>query len=429
MNNKKSDKFIVLTLLLSSYLLAFSWVQQAYYLIFIMSVYAILQALNHGTIPRKYCYAIVFVFFATLISSGSGLLMGLAPKYSWIIQFNLIPLIALCVFYVYRRNVEIFFIYGKRIFILCVATQALQFIINLYYYGGAHFLSYENILFGDVYNFANISAEKIGLMKGVIPWLAILFYFLSKDQFTKKQSVILFTLSAAFALTVGAKTTLIGIAFVVLFEIICSIKKYKSRIATYYIVLAAIALLIEYFSKELNQITIFNGRYFGPVFTSIDFWSSPFGVGVGNYTDAAKIDLYKIDTSGYFATIWIHSEDMSDQFSWFPVAESDIILLAVTFGWFNYLIILLFIFNCIHKFIKNYHTKNVEQVKGFQIFIFLICSGIFQDWINVQAYYVFLGLAFSLMYGGAISSVKTKHVASPSNFSRQNNSILSPEAQ
>ena len=39
----------------------------------------------------------------------------------------------------------------------------------------------------------------------------------------------MFTLSAAFALTVGAKATLIGIAFVVLFEIICSIKKYKSR--------------------------------------------------------------------------------------------------------------------------------------------------------------------------------------------------------
>jgi hypothetical protein len=139
---------------------------------------------------------------------------------------------------------------------------------------------------------------------------------------------------------------------------------------------------------------ILDGRYFLPVFSSYDFWNRPFGIGMGNYGLAANFNEIKIGYFGIYPPVWIHTS-MSNPYEMFPIPESDILLLSVSFGWASFFTIILLYVNTLYNSLCGKYS--FEQIKGVLLLSLLIFSGFFQDFLDNQVVWIFYFIAISMI--------------------------------
>ncbi|NQU26533.1 MAG: hypothetical protein HQ567_35060 [Candidatus Nealsonbacteria bacterium] len=389
-------RLFVWILLLAGYLMCFSWGVSAYY-----AVFGVIVAYMYRT---RYLFAtspilgklIVFALLVNLITTANYcLLEDFDLNTSWFLQLSLVPFILCFTQYVVRYDFP-HFQKACLLFLLCLClpTALIAFLINWYSNpAGLSFLLTEGIITGEVYSFVRSAHVQLGLFKSTLPWLMCCLTILSSPLLTRRQSTLCFLCVLSYTFVTGSKSTLLGLAVVLCVYAVC---RFRTRVALFLLLLCANVLILAANFDYFNEICLYDGRYFAPVFSSEGFWSRPLGIGYGNYVEGMRRGVFGENPFDTYACSWIHTE-MDSMYDMYVVAESDVLGFSVSFGWVAFAVLVFLAIRIIAHNLSHYEQKNSLQKVGFYLFLFLIGSGLTQDYFNVPISWLFYGMSFTLM--------------------------------
>ena len=377
-------------MLIALVLSCFEWGLFSYYIIFLGSLFSIRLLKKLPTYQLNILYVL---YFFNIASAFSGEFRGIPFNFSWILQIFLLPLILVGFHYLYQSQK----IYFNKILVvffkISITLLITQFTIGMLSAGFS--LINESDYIRVASNFSNASTKEIGLYKSIISMVAFSSFIIIFDNFSKRKQYIYLSIIIVCTIISGVKSVIIGMLAVSLIYWLL-LKKRQTRFLIISLIVILLPITVLKFSNILNELLIFEGRYFKPILSSIDFWNTPFGFGMGNYYTTAIDNHILIDTEGLFVVTWRNSE--MSQFGMIPVPESDLLLLSVSFGWVFYLFFIIAVLNVIYNNLIKIKYKTVENTRGFILFVFIIFSGIFQDWLGAHTTWVFLALSLSMMY-------------------------------
>lgn len=396
-HDKIGYSILIFLTLLIGVLRSFTWGENSTYFNYLLAVLMLSLLLITRVQNKKLLIGIVIFLGCNVASVLSGVLTTSLPiNWSWVIQVSLIPFIYLSIKKL-LTNYRLEFVKISKFFLyIVVIFQLIIIVVAVSQYSLKDVFSLKFIFSNEQRNFVQSIKDVIGLDKTLMPLLGV-FLFLFVSSFEKiKFHKIIFSITLAYVLIVGSKSVAFG--FVVYFVIRCflEVKNTLFRVTTFSFAVAIIFYVFVLNLDIFNAIMILDGRYFIPVFYSEDFWSRPFGVGMGNYTLAAYANEIIVDTKGLFTPVWIHT-DMVDKFDMFPIAESDLLLFTVSFGWLPSLLAILYIIWVFIEFIFGLGSKSKMQVNGFLLFVFLLFSGVFQDFLSMQFIWILYSLTLLMM--------------------------------
>lgn len=391
------EKIYIQALLLSCVLMSFVWgARTLYFIMFCAFIWGVLHIVSMQKVMKWQIQWAVIITGANLLSAISGDVIGQIPyNWSWIVQILLLPLILIGIDYLLKKNTEYFNRQLKNMFVLSLFILVIQQIVGIVEMGISHILSFKSLFFTDSYTYANVASVKLGLMKSIISFVATLLFISIRDRYTTKKQVLLLLFIFLSTLTVGAKANLIGILFLGLIVFISRLAKKSHKVIVVVCILFGVTLIFSSYFYEMYIYSIYDGRYLMPVFMSTDFWRMPFGVGAGNYVDAASSNLISVETFGMIPVAI--PETMNNPYSLYPVAESDILLLSVSFGWVFYFIYVFYVLRIIYRYVFNNAWHGICFGRGAELMIYLFFVGFFQDFFNVHTYWVFLAISLSLI--------------------------------
>lgn len=388
---KRFIDIISLVLLLT----CFTWGLYSYYFVFLISIFSIRLLRSIGL--KKYQLSfLLFIYFFNISSALSGMTRGIPLNTSWFLQIFIFPLILFGIDYLFQLEKKYFtekLIFIFKLTLLLLITQSIIGLLELGFY---FFSGSKSSLLNLASNFSYSSFMLIGLYKSIISWVSFSLFLTISQAFTKVKRRIYLCIILFCTIITGVKSVIFGIFVVGVFYWILS-RQFK--LTKYFLIFTIIILSLTgliFFFDTFNELMIFEGRYFKPIFSSIDFWNTPFGFGMGNYFTVAMNGYLAVDTEGFFVITWLNS-GMS-QYGMIPVPESDVLLLSVTFGWIFYAILLILIFTITRIHLLRANKKTDENIRGFMIFIFIISSGVFQDWFGTHTTWIFIGLSLSMMF-------------------------------
>lgn len=405
---KTIEKVYIRALLLCCVLMAFVWgATTLYYVVFLAGLGGAWHIAAGRKIKRWQFAWVLLLFVANIFSAMSGQLLGEIPfNWSWIIQMLLFPLILLGIDDLKNKWPTYFDRQLKLMLFLSLFILIMQQYTGIVEMGLTHLQSLKSLFVSDSYTYANVAREKFGLMKSVISFVATVLFLSIRHKFTIRQQVLMFIFILFSTLTVGAKANLVGVLALVLIFFISRLSMTWHKVVGLIFIVFVVAIPIIVFFDELYMLSIYDGRYLLPVLMSHDFWSLPFGVGMGNYVYAASTNLISVTTLGAFS-IKI-PETMHDAYSLYPVAESDILLLSVSFGWIFYAIYIGYILRIIYRYVFTNACHNLYFGRGAELMIYLFFAGFFQDFFNVHTYWVFWAISVSLIHAAPTLNKRDK---------------------
>jgi len=316
--------------------------------------------------------------------------MGINLNLSWVLQMGMFPFIVLGFSWLGRFHKEAIDNCMKCILVGSFSLVIIQFFLG-FNNAGIGFApgTGTKALLSNLASFSNSGRDSIGMYKSLPHWLAMASFIYLTHKLSYRWIALIGIALFLLQIFSGVKSVLFGSLMVLL---VISLRKINTlyRMPTVILLIITIVSFFKTKSESINEIMIFQGRYFEPVFSSVDFWRSPLGFGMGNYYQTAIQNKIIVDTHGYFASTWRNS-GMS-QFGMLPVPESDLLLFAVSYGWIFTLITLLFAITYLRKYVGNNNTRNLSYHALNVLGVFILFSGIFQDWFYTQFTWLFYGL-------------------------------------
>ncbi|WP_459885460.1 hypothetical protein [Caminibacter profundus] len=219
----------------------------------------------------------------------------------------------------------------------------------------------------------------------LLPFFVIM---ISKKNKTK---IYLSLYVVTYNLLIGNKSVLLALFGIYILYLITKIKTRIYKVFLLVIILFFLVCVVFNYKEIINEILIYEGRYFGPIFTNSNYWYNPLGIGAGNYVEAALKNIYNI----YSDISAVTFDNNLDIHGWYSIAESDVILWSVRYGWFFYLFFILFLFYVNFILVT---TRNKNTIKTILLFDYLVFSGITQDYSNILIYWGLIGFILGLIY-------------------------------
>jgi len=394
---KALERLHIFLLLLSSVFMSFVWgAQTLYYVVFFAALWGGIYVMIANKLKKNHIIACAVFIFASLLSALSGRLVGDIPfNWSWISQMLLFPFVILGIRYLHLKHFDFFEGQLKLMFYVALAVLLTQQCVNIWGYGISHLLLLSDpaSFMRGAYYYHNIAAQEIGLLKSIIPFVAFLFFLSTRHRFQRGIQICMFIFILLSTLLVAAKANLIGILILCIVWGAAKINSIWLKGGFVFVILISLFLMTVLYYEDLTEYSIYNGRYLLPVIMSPDFWGLPFGVGMGNYVYAASINLIEVNTNGVLPVFFPVS--MYSSTSLFPIAESDVLLLSVSFGWFFYIAYLMFISVVIYKYMFTRAIYSPCYKRGAELIVYLFFVGLYQDFFNVHTYWVFFAVAIS----------------------------------
>jgi len=386
---------------LISLLSVFSWFQGGSKVLYPIFLCLIIEAIREKMLNKKILlFSLAALVIHILSFFTSTLFYSLPFNYSWFIQGILLILLIPSGIVVIKNpdNFKEFKNIGKVFYwitLACGIFGAYQGISN----DGINWILNG---YSQEFSYSFVSSMDIGIIKQTYPfYLNLLFLLLWKDL-PKKKLIPLLIVDFLLLLLFGSRTILFSMVIIlIVIAINTTIKNLNKR----KIVLGSFGLsflvFFYIFKEEIYQITTSSGRFIFQLFTSETFWTRPFGVGLGNFTKSVDLGVWdniKIDNlSSQTIVRLLQNTDLATatSHSLFPIAESDLILIGVSFGFLVFLIWVWLGAKYIRKFLiintpigKPYHSSLL-------IFIFIFLSGFLNDYLSFLPTWLFLSIAIN----------------------------------
>ena len=385
---------IFMIILLSNFVVPFKF----YYLYIGLHFYGLIYLISKkGNIEKWIVYVGFVICFFNLASSISGYIKyDIGFNYSFIFQYLALILIIISIYYLCKNHKSQLDELLYYTFYACLCLLIVQF------YYGIQFESYfdKYFLTGKILeastSYSNQAALKIGLKKGLIVWST--FFLLIYNRHRLKKSLFNFFLFLILFLTfmAGVKATLLGQISIILLLIILSINLKIVRFIILFFSITSIIFFGILNIKKFDEYTSNNSRYFVPIFTSSDFWTTPFGIGRGNYPESTYKKIFNLNFN-YTSEASRRYFEKTQNYQ-LPNGESDTIILATEMGWIFYFILLLFLIWVLLNLIINKNINNKIAQQGSLLLIYLFITSIMQDYLFTPSSLIFYSLALSLIF-------------------------------
>ena len=400
---------------------------KAYFLVAILCLFYLGQnrrALSSMGVAQL---GIPLVAISTVSCLSGVLAAGMPLVLSWHIQLVLHAAIFLVVEALVRHGYEDF----QTVCLLFVKYGCIPLIVvALYMYRGwiPEILFSTEISHPRSYYLVALMNQSFGLQKQTFPWFASCLGLIALPRMRNWERFIIAGVLLFFVWVVRTKTVMLGLFAVAFFYLL---SKQPHRLLWCFVYIAAgIAGVIICFDL-VNATLIEQGRYVFPVLCSPDFWKVPAGTGMGNYTTAVLSGVYGDNSFVEFVNermmqaldvpVWNHEL--------YPVPESDLLVVAVAFGWLGGGLILLKLAHVALSAIAGYDDLAQSQKSGLFLLVFLVGASITQDWLLGPAGWFFYSFALcAVLYGGPSSrqciargsptamKSRTKHQRQPSGW-------------
>lgn len=384
-------------LLASLFSSCFAWDFSAHRLFFVSILLAV-PRLCHAIAKSPYLVKpMCFVWIINLVSTVHYVwFLDIPFNASWFWQLNLYPLALPYADYVVRYDLAAF---GRQCFVFLVALYTLAFgIIAVFAFDHAisSLCSFEPNVAAS-YRLSHLLHTDFSLLKARSAWLVSCFTIVGlarKHRTRNRVSVVLAILYCWILRSKAALLPWLALSLV----LVCI--RFKQRILILFLIALLLCVVVFLNFDYLNSFFLEEGRYLAPVFVSPQFWMTPLGTGMGNYGNTMLSGFYGANRFGDDARSWYFPEwDICigpDEM--FPKPESDILLLAVSFGWLPCFACLAILSKELLVFLRDIRKKNDRQRAGFFLMVFVCISGISQDHFSSPCGWFFLAVSLALMY-------------------------------
>ncbi|GAB6045603.1 hypothetical protein JCM11957_12010 [Caminibacter profundus] len=306
----------------------------------------------------------------------------------WFFQIIFYCFIIMTFFYFYKTHFINFDKILMNIIWLLVIVTLIQLCYG-FYVTNISIFDYRVWFSPMVYVFLTPSYEDLGLFKMTIGFLLPFFVIMISKK--NKTKIYLSLYVVTYNLLIGNKSVLLALFGIYILYLITKIKTRIYKVFLLVIILFFLVCVVFNYKEIINEILIYEGRYFGPIFTNSNYWYNPLGIGAGNYVEAALKNIYNI----YSDISAVTFDNNLDIHGWYSIAESDVILWSVRYGWFFYLFFILFLFYVNFILVT---TRNKNTIKTILLFDYLVFSGITQDYSNILIYWGLIGFILGLIY-------------------------------
>ena len=392
--NKYIINFLIALNLFAGFLMCFTWGIKSYWIIYLTTIGFAGYSLIKRSIEKRdiICIAILEIF-NIVITINYVFFENIAFNRSWFVQASIIPLLLISVRAIQRQGSEFLQKAAQYyLYFLCIPTTLFAFFFNIYVYEGLPNLFTGGLMMEQTYHFVLPSFKTLGIMKCVFPWFMTILAIISRGKRYYIWGYIIF-----YTTITGTKTVQIAMFGLLFLALILYANSQKKRLLILLSGITGSLAVVIYKFKLINDICLYDGRYFAPIFTSKGFWTRPLGIGLGNYYQAMLDGLYGVNSFKQFATSWKHTE-MTSPHNMFPISESDFLLLPVCFGYLAMAIILAIIIKKIFSSIMDMNIKkHPERLMALYLLVFLLCNSVFQDTFNIQVSWFFYTIAFCFL--------------------------------
>lgn len=374
----------------------FDTVIRFHYLVLVFYAVGGVYILRNGPFDKWLLYVSGVLVFFNLVSAASGYLQfGIALNYSWLLQTFGLVLIFIAIWWMHKYHDKKLNQTTYVVLIICVVLLLLQAVMGVVGTGLPLLTMIESGGWSRTYYYAAAAYKSIGLMKGVLPWLSLFLLIYHKDRFSRRTFAALLIAMVFLALMTGSRSALLGIVTVLVLMTLMSVKTTTLRLSIFVsIIVVGMAFVISN-SAEFERYTNYSGRYYVPVLTSSDFWANPFGIGRGNYVEAAKKGIYEVDV-GNVNFSYVNNKGLGEN-QLFPVAESDLLLLSIELGWLFYVVYLLFLSWVVLGLLTGGKRWSARHRTGVYLLVYLFSAGISQDFWNNPISWILYPLAIAMI--------------------------------
>lgn len=389
-------------------LTSFDWGYWARYVLALGGILGLVSLFDRGASHSPLVYKWVVLLLGVHVASAISSLFFVPFNWSWFFQ-----VILFCLIIIYVNSITPVLLdlrdrgFFSLFFQIFLGIAVFQLFWAGFYEVKQSFisaLSSTELISSTRSVFSTASEELFGITKEQLGANLAFLLLLSWSKLRRSVRVFSLLFIPIYIVSVNIRVVIIGLIGCLVLLTLLRPSSARIRLYCFLVVFVAVIVFIIVNIASIEDILNANGRFIVPIFKSIDFWSKPFGVGYGNYYASIK--------AGCWDSVYVNEEyavmvrALQSGFEkalvdgLYPLAESNLVLIAVSFGVIGTMLYALFFIYIQLRAIVTWSVMGECHRTGYTVLMFLFIAGLFQDYFSLHFIWLVTAFAISFFFYG-----------------------------